>query len=260
MQKFFDSHFHYYADMPEAEYLSLAHEAGVAYLLAVGADYEESEIAASLAEHNKNCWFSAGAHPHQAAKFATDISMFAKFAAVPDFVAVGEIGLDYFYEHSERAVQRQVMAKFLSWSLEIGKPAIIHCRDQNDTENAYLDAAEMLKDFAADGGSFVVHCFTGTAKWAEKFLEMGAFLGITGIVTFPKAHNVREVINLIPSDKLLVETDSPYLAPVPFRGKKNHPSYLPAVVAKIAELKGVSSEKLAETTTGNAIKFFHLKP
>lgn len=258
IENLFDTHFHYYGKTPAEEYLARAHEVGVHYLMAVGADYEETKLARQLAGLDDHCWFTAGVHPHQAANFTDDISMFAEFANDPRMAAVGEIGLDYFYENSERDKQRRVMQNFLNWALEIGKPAIIHCRDRDGADDAYSEAYGMLTGFAKQNGTFVVHCYTGSRDWAERFLALGAYIGITGIVTFPKAGNVREVVAVVPPERLLLETDSPYLAPVPFRGKQNHPAHIPPIAEKVAEIKGIAPQKVADRTTENAMAFFRI--
>ena len=145
---------------------------------------------------------------------------------------------------------------FLNLSLDAKLPAIVHCRDADNSFRAYDDAEALLKPFSAAGGRFVVHCFTGTTEWAERFLSLGAYIGITGIVTFPKADNVRKVAAMVPDDRLLIETDTPYLAPVPFRGKANHSKHLPLVAAAVADVRGSDIAEVAETTTRNALRLF----
>ena len=171
--------------------------------------------------------------------------------------AVGELGLDYFYEQSEREVQRSVFAEFLELALQWRRPAIVHIRDKEESSAAYEDAEALLRDFSAAGGSFVVHCFAGTPAEAETFLAMGGYLGVTGMVTFRRAENIREVLKLIPDERLLIETDSPYLAPVPHRGAQNHPGYLGLIAARVAEVRGCSTPELAALTFQNACRFFH---
>jgi len=256
---FFDTHFHYYGEQSSEEYYEQAKAADVTYLLAAGANYEESLKAQQFAEAIPTSWFSAGVHPHSAAEYSGEITEFAKFAADPKMVAVGEIGLDYFYENSERQIQLKVFEQFLQLALELKLPAIVHCRDKDNSNSAYEQAYSLLADFAADSGAFVVHCFTGTTDWAEKFLQLGAYLGITGIVTFPKASNVREVLNIIPDKRLLLETDTPYLAPVPHRGRKNHSAYLRNIAEFVADEKKQPLEQIAELTTTNAMRLFRIK-
>ena len=248
----FETHFHPSADGSANDYYIASLNAGVKYLLAVGSDADTCILAQQYAEELDNVWFSAGIHPHEASQYIDDIDFFEKFTKREKCVAVGEIGLDYFYENSERDIQIEVFNKFLSIAIECKLPAIIHCRDKEGSEDAYQDLYNSLENFAGSGGSFVIHCYTGSVKWAEKFLEMGAYLGITGIVTFPKAQNVRDVLKVIPLERLLIETDTPYLAPVPKRGKTNHSRYLPYIAEKIAEEKDLSFNEIAEITTANA--------
>lgn len=258
MHKLFDTHFHCYSDVSASDYYAQAEAEGVSYLLAAGSNYEESVVSRDFAEEVENSWFASGVHPHEASDFEEDISMFDEFSEDEKMVAVGEIGLDYFYENSVRSAQRKVFEAFLQRAIKINKPVIVHCRDRDNMDDAYHDAYGLLKDFYRDGGRFVTHCFTGTEAWAEKFLEIGAYIGITGIVTFPKAQNVRDVLKCIPDDRLLLETDTPYLAPVPYRGKRNHSAYLKEIAQYVAERKQLTIDKIADITTNNAMDFFHL--
>ena len=254
----FETHFHPSDGMDANDYYQESINAGVGYLLAVGSNYESSVLARKFAESFDNTWFASGVHPHDASLYSEEKCDFAKFAEHEKFVAVGEIGLDYFYENSERGVQREVFSAFLKMAEDLSKPAIIHCRDKDDSDDAYSDLYLELDGFVRSGGTFVVHCFTGSVEWAEKFLEMGAYLGFTGIVTFPRAQNVRDALSVVPLERLLIETDTPYLAPVPKRGKTNHSKYLPYIAAKIAEEKNVSLEEISEMTTANAKKLLLL--
>ncbi len=255
----FDTHFHYYdKEQSPQEYYEEIKTPELKYLLAAGADLEESRIARRFAEEIENSWFSAGVHPHSAAEFK-NIEAFDEFKDHNKLAAIGEIGLDYFYDNSPRKIQRSVMEQFLALALQWNLPALIHLRDADGKFDAYADGLAMLKDFAGDGGRFVVHCFSGTPGWAEKFLELGAFLGVTGIVTFPGAANIRETLQVIPDERLLIETDSPYLAPVPYRGKTNNPGYVIKVAEKIAEERDRTVDKIAELTTDNAFGFFNLE-
>ena len=256
----FDTHFHYYAVVTPSEYYDRAAAAGVKYLLAAGSTLEESRRSMRFADEIENSWFSCGIHPHEAEKSgARPCEAFAEFRNHPKLVAIGEIGLGYFYEHSERNIQKRVFGEFLKMALEWKLPAMIHCRDKDGCFDAYSDAFEMLKDFNSDGGSFVVHCFSGTPEWAEKFLELDAYMGITGIVTFPKAVNIRENLKVIPLERLLLETDTPYLAPIPYRGKENHSAYLVEIAKKTAAEKNLPLNEFSSITTDNAFKFFSVK-
>ncbi len=255
----FDTHFHFYGEVSPEEYFAGVKTPELACLLAAGADFDESVKARLFAERIECAWFAAGVHPHSASGYAGDIAMFDQFRNHPKLAAIGELGLDFYYENSEKQIQYAVFEKFLALALEWSLPAIVHCRDKDDKFDAYAECYTLLKDFARSGGRFVVHCFAGTPAWAEKFLELGAFIGITGIVTFPKALNIHENIRIIPDDRLLIETDSPYLAPVPYRGKINNPGYLIKVAEKIALLRGCPVEDIADITTANAFRFFNIK-
>ena len=259
LMELFDTHFHFYGDVSPEEYLAAVKTPELAWLLAAGANFDESGKAQLFAECIECAWFAAGVHPHSASEYAHDIAMFDKFKGHPKLAAVGELGLDFYYENSEKKIQYAVFEKFLALALDWKLPAIVHCRDKDDKFDAYAECYTLLQDFARSGGRFVVHCFAGTPAWAEKFLELGAFIGITGIVTFPKAVNIHENIRVIPDDRLLIETDSPYLAPVPYRGKTNNPGYLIKVAEKIASLRGCPVEDIADITTANAFRFFNIK-
>lgn len=265
-----DTHFHFYGEAtpPEAlqqirEDLELAcREIGIAPpvlgLVAAGGDYLESLRAREFARIVPRCRYAAGVHPHQAEAHLANVAAedFAVFAGDPKLAAVGELGLDYYYDGSPHPAQRTVLERFLALALDWKLPAVIHLRDKEGSDDAYRDADAMLADFAAAGGRFVVHCFAGGPAWAERFLALGAMLGVTGMVTFRKAENIREVVRLIPSERLLIETDSPYLAPVPFRSRPNSPGFLPLVAARVAVETGVPTEEVARITTANARRFF----
>ena len=253
----FETHFHIPPDVQAEDYKRESIDAGVKYMIAAASNLESTVLSEKFAEQCADTWFSAGVHPHDASNHPDSIQDFAKFAKNRKCVAVGEIGVDYFYNNSEREIQLQVFEQFLELALSHNLPAIIHCRDKDNSEQAYIDTFCLLKEFAGDGGRFVIHCYTGSVGWAERFLKLGGYLGITGIVTFPKAENVRDVLKTIPDDRLLLETDSPYLAPVPKRGKTNHPKYLPYIAQKVAEERGVTLQKIIEQTTANAKKLFN---
>lgn len=256
----FETHFHFDPDWSAESYFNEAMEAGVKYFLAAGGDEKTTETAQVFASKFENAFFSAGVHPHDASLYVDDVSMFANFANDEKCVSIGEIGLDYFYENSDRKAQLTVFENCLKLAIETKLPAIVHCRDKDGSETAYLDAYSRLAEFVENGGNFVVHCYTGSVEWAEKFLSLGGYLGITGIVTFPRAQNVRDVLQIIPNDKILLETDTPYLAPVPFRGKTNHSKYLPHIVSAVAKEKGLSDQEVENITTENAFRLFSLGP
>ncbi len=254
----FDTHFHYDGELSPLEYRNLVNTPEVRYLLAVGGGYEESLTAERFADAVENSWFAVGVHPHGADEFGLNMTAFERFFANPKLTAIGELGLDFYYDNSERQRQILVLEKFLELALSRKLPVVIHLRDKDDVWGAYETGLQILKDFSTAGGNGEIHCFGGTPKWAEKFLELGFYLGITGIVTFPRAHNIRETLRVIPLDRLLLETDAPYLAPIPHRGKPNHPGYLIHVAEKVADEKCMTTEKLAEITTANAFRMLNL--
>jgi len=251
-----DTHFHPPPEVDPAVYAGEAQDAGVAGLLAVGADPAECGRARDFAAAAPGAWFSAGIHPHAAGDWDNDLAPFAEYAANPRFVAVGEIGLDYYYEHAAPSTQRRVLSQFLEFAMTVERPVILHVRDRENQDAAYRDLFAAAGGFLAGGGRAGLHCYTGTVAWAERFLAEGAFLGVTGIVTFPRGENVREVVRLIPPERLLLETDSPYLAPIPHRGKPNHSRYLPEIARRVAAERGMTLESLAATTTENACRLF----
>ncbi|MDD4317879.1 MAG: TatD family hydrolase [Victivallaceae bacterium] len=255
----FDTHFHYSAELPPQEYRAQVEAPEVRFLLAVGGNLEESRQARQFAVEVPDCWFAAGIHPHAAGKSALDLEPFEEFITHPRFAAVGELGLDFYYDNSERSRQFKVLEQFLEKGLEWKRPVIIHLRDKDGIFSAYEEGWQIIREFTRSGGRGVVHCFSGTPAWAEKFLELGMFLGVTGMVTFPKAHNIRETLRVIPLDRLLLETDSPYLAPVPFRGKVNHPGYLVPIAEKVADEKCLTVDELGEITTVNAFRMLNLE-
>ncbi len=268
--RLFDTHFHYYGENTPAEYrrmiqteLELPPQNTLPpverlYLLAAGGDYLETQRSLEFTRVIPDAWFAAGVHPHQAENFDREREDCSIFRHEAKLAAVGEIGLDYYYESSPREIQQRVFESFLERALDWKLPAIIHIRDRDGAFDAYQDAYDRLQSFAADGGRFVAHCFAGTPAWAERLLELGAYLGVTGMATFPKAFNIRETLGVIPMERLLLETDAPYLAPVPHRGKGNHPGYLVWVADRVAAERGISIEKLAEITTRNGFAFFGL--
>lgn len=256
--KLFDTHFHIGEVVNTEEYYRLAHEQNVEYLMSVGASYDESKCSRTFAQNFENVWYTAGAHPHYADECYDSIAMFDEFED-DKLKAIGEIGLDYFYENSDRKIQCKVFEMFLESGLKKNLPIVIHCRDKDNEDNAYSDCYSIVKDFVKDGGRFEIHCYTGGKEWMKKFIDLGAYIGITGIVTFPRATNVRELIPYIPNDRILLETDAPYLAPIPYRGKTNMSAYIIEVARKVASEKVLPLEELVSITTANSMKFFNIK-
>lgn len=256
---FIDTHFHAGEFIPDMRsYAAEAAEASVNTLILCAGDYADSERAAQDASENPSIFFAAGVHPHEADAMTENFDAFRKFAGRTRFAAIGEIGLDFYYDTSDRTTQQRVFEGFLNLALELGVPALIHCRDKEQSTLAYDLSLAMLSDFRRAGGAYLLHCFAGTEEYAGKFLENGAFFGVGGMLTFKMAENIRQTIAAIPLDRLVLETDAPYLAPVPYRGKPNHSKYIPLIAQRLAELKGITLEQCAAQTTENARNFFHL--
>jgi TatD DNase family protein len=259
IMELFDTHFHCeeHLDPQLIAYEALDYE--VKYLVCVGGDYQSSLESLKISRSLENVYFTAGVHPHYAGNEGWDMGKFSELLKDDKCVAVGEVGLDYFYENSAKDVQKKVFEDFCKLSKKMDFPLVVHCRDKDDCFEAYEEVYSILKSVGICNGKFVVHCYTGNLFWLEKFLTLGAYIGITGIVTFPKAENVRSIVKHIPDDRLLLETDSPYLAPKPHRGKPNFPKYLKLIAEEVAKIKDIPLEKLAEITTKNAFKFYNLQ-
>ncbi|MEI6054713.1 MAG: TatD family hydrolase [Lentisphaerota bacterium] len=255
----FDTHFHYDGAIAPEIIANEASAEGVKYLACIGGDYHSSVESMKFAEVIDNSFFTAGVHPHYAQNESWDLNKFKTLLSHPKCVAVGEIGLDFFYENSAKEIQMKVFEDFCKFGVGMNMPLVIHCRDKENNFDAYNLVYQILSNYVSRIPGFVVHCYTGNLDWMVRFLDIGGYIGITGIVTFPKADNVRELIPMIPDDKLLIETDSPYLAPKPFRGKTNYPKYLKYVAQEIARLKGMTIDDLAFRTTDNALRFYRLK-
>ena len=194
-----------------------------------------------------------GIHPHECAQVPeVDWEESARLAADPSVVAVGETGLDYHYDLSPRETQRESFRRSIRIAREAGKPVVVHVRE------ADADCAALLREEGVPPAGGVIHCFTGDWPAARTYLDEGLHISVAGIVTFKTAGEIREAVRLVPRDRLLVETDSPFLAPVPFRGKRNEPAHVVHVAAKVAEIWGVTEGEVAEITTGNAVRFFRL--
>lgn len=203
---------------------------------------------------------TAGVHP-QEARLADEAAMekLDGLLAEDGVLACGEIGLDYFYEHSERDVQRTVFGRQMAIAVGQRKPIVIHCRPSDSSTDAWDDTLEMLdRDWKGTGLGGILHCFTGELRHAQRAMEMGFLISFAGNVTFPKAQALREVMAEVPLEKMLIETDAPFLAPMPNRGKRNEPAWVARVAEQMGEVKGISAEEAAARTTENFEKFFGL--
>ncbi|MCL6476394.1 MAG: TatD family hydrolase [Firmicutes bacterium] len=228
-----------------------AREAGVHTAIVVGYDLASSESALQVAERLDGCWASVGIHPHDAVQCDEDaLLQLHRLASHPRVAAIGEIGLDYYRNLSPKHAQQHALEQQIHLALQLRLPVIIHCRD------AYDDLLDTLARYPLRG---VLHCFSGELHHAQRAVEMGWYLGIGGVVTFKNARTLREVVQQVPLDNLLLETDAPYLAPMPHRGKRNEPAYIPLIAQMVASLKNVPLEELATVTTQNARCLFSLE-
>ena len=228
--------------------LDAAAAEGVTRVLDVGTDVADSTAAADRAVRHTEVWATAGVHPHEAQH---GIEGLEALLSRPEVRAVGECGLDYHYDHSPREVQREVFAAQIELAHRHDRALVIHTREAWDDTFAILDDAGVPD-------RTVFHCFTGGAPEAERALALGAHLSFSGIVTFPSADDVRDAARLCPDDRLLVETDAPFLTPAPHRGRPNHPSLVTLVGRKVAEVRGQAVEAVAETTWANATRLYAL--
>lgn len=267
----FDTHFHFDGEESFDDFLCRTGEdlllATADYqekpekllMLCAGSDYEESVRAMTFAQACPEVYFACGIHPHAAADYLDCRQDFSAFYRHRALLAVGEIGLDYFYDYSDRKSQLEVLEEFLGLALQWQLPAMLHLRDKDDSRTAYDDALAMLGDFSSAGGRFVIHCYAGNPADAEKFLAMGGFFGVTGMYTFKAAHNIREAIAVIPDERLLIETDSPYLAPMPYRGRSNTPGMVALVAQALGAARNMTPEKAAELFSGNGKRFYNIE-
>jgi TatD DNase family protein len=222
-----------------------ARAAGVERMLAIGTGNgpPDLEAAVRLADRYDFMYATVGVHPHDVAKATEEtFARLRELAAHPKVLAIGEVGLDYHYDFSPRPVQREVFARQLALAAEVRKPIVIHTRE------AWDDTLGQVVDLPYSG---IMHCFTGDAAQARQALDRGFYLSFGGVLTFPKADALREAARIVPDDRLLVETDCPYLAPVPHRGKRNEPAFLVETVRRLADVRGRAAEEIAELTTRN---------
>lgn len=256
-----DSHAHldYEYDISVEALLEEAKNAGVNTIIAIAAAADSLDRVVQLAERFPNIYHTAGIHPHDSKDFTPEIFQKVKTnSALPKCVGIGELGLDYYYDLSEKSVQWTALEQQLAFSVSCGKPIILHTREAEEDTVRFLEAhsKDWQKKFPQNPPG-VIHCFTGSAKLAEQALAMGYCISFSGIITFKNAEDLRQVVkDVVPLDRILVETDSPYLAPIPHRGKKNHPAHTRIVAEKVAELKGLSLQELASHTTQNTKRLF----
>ncbi|MBI2379901.1 MAG: TatD family hydrolase [Gammaproteobacteria bacterium] len=230
--------------------LAAARAAGVSRFLCVGIDLENFEAVHAIALAAPDVWCSVGVHPSENEGREPSVADLVERAARPRVVAIGESGLDYYYNEGDLNWQRERFRVHVRAARETGLPLIIHTRDARD------DTLAILREENAKEVGGVMHCFTETWEMAEAAMELGFYISFSGIVTFKNAESLRDVARRVPLDRLLVETDSPYLAPIPHRGKSNQPAWVSDVARFVAELRGMSYEALAEQTTANFLRLF----
>ncbi len=243
-----DQHCHLPEGPDSTDVVADARAAGVTRMITVGCDANQSRQMLTVARHNDGVWATAGVHPHEARHGIGDIE---DLLAEPEIVAVGEAGLDYYYEHSPRDVQADVFATQIQMARDHQLPLMVHTRDAWDDTFAILDHEGMPDQV-------VFHCFTGGPNEANEALARGALLSFSGIITFRRADEVRAAAAICPLERLLIETDSPYLAPVPHRGKPNRPALVPLVGAGVAEAKGIDISEVEAATWQTAQDFYSL--
>jgi len=262
---FVDSHAHLDGkqfDADREQVIARAREAGVTTMVAIGNGDGPPELDAGLklAEQYPFIYATIGIHPHEA-RLASDhaYSHMEHLAHHPKVIAWGEIGLDYYYDHSPRDTQQQVFIRQMELAAAAKKPIVIHCRPSDNSDNAWDDCLQLINEHWAPnriGG--ILHCFTGSWDQAKRALDMGFMISFAGNITFPKAQQIRDAALEVPLDRMFIETDCPYLAPIPYRGKRNEPAFVKETARKIGELRGLSTEEIGEQTFRNFYNFFKI--
>jgi TatD DNase family protein len=262
---FIDSHCHLDGprfDSDREQVIARAREVGIANILAVGTGDGPGTLdcAVKLADQHDFVYATIGIHPHEA-KLATDAD-FAELehlARKPRVIAWGEIGLDYYYDHSPREIQKNVFVRQMELARAAKLPIVIHCRPSDNSDNAWEDCLALIEQhWKSSGLDGILHCFTGAWPHAKRALDLGFMISFAGNVTFPKAQQIRDSAQQVPLDRILIETDSPFLAPVPYRGKRNEPAFVKEVARQIGELRGISAEEVGTRTSENFYRFFSL--
>jgi TatD DNase family protein len=250
-----DSHCHldYYTPEEKPQILARAWEAGVGELVTIGTRLSRAQEQLAIAESGENIWCTVGTHPHHAAEEELpQEQQILDLISHPKVIAVGEAGLDYFYDRSPRDTQAEVFRRQIRAARAGGVPICIHTRDADE------DTLAILQEERATGGNFdfLLHCFSSGRALAEQAVDIGGYVSFSGILTFPKSNELRAIAADLPAECLLVETDSPYLAPVPFRGKRNEPAHVAHTAKVLAEIRGLTPEALADLTTRNFRRLF----
>lgn len=228
---------------------------GVTHAITVGSNMRDSESSVEIAKHYDNIYCAVGVHPEEVECFnMEELEQLIKHNLDSGkLVAIGEIGLDYYWRKDNKAEQIEIFKRQIELAKKYNLPIVVHCR------NAYGDVLEILKEHAPFDNGGVIHCYSGSIEWAKEVIKLGFLISFTGVVTYPNASNIQEVAKWVDLDKFIVETDSPFLTPVPFRGKKNNPSYVKYILEYIAKLKNKNIQEIDNNTTNNTIKLFKLK-
>ena len=262
---FVDSHAHLDGERFDSDrelVISRARESGVQAIVAIGNGDGPAQVDCGirLAEKYDFIYATLGIHPHEAS--LADEAAYEKMESLarhPKVIAWGEIGLDYYYDHSPREIQRQVFTHQMKLAAAARLPIVIHCRPSEGSDDAWDDCFNLLREHwtaARLGG--ILHCFTGTWPQAKTALDMGFMISFAGNLTFPKARQIRDAAREVPLDRVLIETDSPFLAPLPHRGKRNEPAFVKETARKLAEIRGLTAEEIGRQTSSNFYKFFKL--
>ncbi len=256
MMSWFDSHCHVDEekfDEDREEVLARMAENGVSRYAVIGSDMASSRHAIAFAKEHQGALAAGGIHPHEAKGFQEgDLEEIARWFREGEIHAIGEIGLDYYYDLSPRETQRKVLRAQMELAWEIGAPVVYHIRD------AHGEMLEVFKSFGSHLTGGIIHCFSGSPEMAREYLKMGFYISFAGPLTFKKAPKLVETARMVPENRLLIETDSPYLAPEPVRGRRNEPANVRYVGMKLAEIRGETAEKVAAYTTENAMTVYRI--
>jgi TatD DNase family protein len=260
-----DSHAHLEGKRYDADrdaVIARALETGVRTIVTIGNGDGPADVDCGirLAEQYPFMYATVGIHPHEA-RLADRVAYdrMSELATRPKVIAWGEIGLDYYYDHSPRDVQKHVFVEQMELARAARLPIVIHCRPSEGSQNAWDDCLRLIQErWAASALGGILHCFTGNSEQAKRAVDMGFMISFAGNLTFPKATQIREAALEVPLDRMLIETDSPYLAPIPYRGKRNEPAYVKEVARQLGELRGKTGEEMGSLTAQNFHRFFSL--
>jgi TatD DNase family protein len=252
----FDTHAHLHFpefDADRAEMMTRARQAGVTHMLTIGTEVPTSRAAVALAESEPDVWAAVGVHPHDAAEADADVlTEIERLAGGPRVVAVGEIGLDFYRNLSPREAQERVFRQCIGLARRVRKPVVVHCRD------AHAEVLAILAEERVSEAGGIMHCFSGDVAIARRCLDLGLLISLAGPVTYPKARALPEVARFVPADRLVIETDCPFLPPQGYRGKRNEPAYLALTAARVAELRGEPLEDFARRASDNARRLLRI--